>query len=69
MCPWIISCICLREWASDAKRRRKAKVPPTVQFATKSQIALEQIRAAKQRDLVQGIVLADAVSFPKTRSY
>jgi len=48
------------EWASDAKRRRKAKVPPTVQFATKSQIALEQIRAAKQRDLVQGIVLADA---------
>jgi SRSO17 transposase len=48
------------EWATDAKRRRKAKVPQTVQFATKSQIALEQIRGAKQRGVPQGIVLADA---------
>jgi SRSO17 transposase len=48
------------EWASDMKRRRQAKVPDTVQFATKSQIALEQIRAAKQRQLVPGIVLADS---------
>ena len=47
-------------WATDAKRRRKAKVPPTLRFATKSQIALEQIRAAKQRGVPQGIVLADA---------
>src|SRR5918992_583196 len=36
-----------KEWANDVKRRRKAKVPQTVQFATKSQIALEQIRAAQ----------------------
>lgn len=48
------------EWATDAKRRRQAKVPQTVPFATKGQIALAQIRAAKQRGLVQGIVLADA---------
>ena len=48
------------EWATDAKRRRKAKVPETVQFATKLQIALAQIRTAKQRGLVQGTVLADA---------
>ena len=47
-------------WAIDAKRRRKGKVPATVQFATKSQIALAQIRAAQQRGLAQGIVLADA---------
>lgn len=47
-------------WATDAKRRRKAKVPETVQFAPKSQIALEQIRAAKQRGVPQGIVLADS---------
>jgi SRSO17 transposase len=47
-------------WATDAKRRHKAKVPETVQFATKSQIALEQIRAARQRAVPQGIVLADA---------
>ena len=48
------------EWALDAQRRRKAKIPDTVRFATKSQIALEQIRAAQQRGVPQGIVLADA---------
>ncbi len=48
------------EWAADARRRRTAKIPEAVQFATKSQIALEQIRAAKQRGVPQGIVLADA---------
>ena len=29
------------EWALDAQRRRTAKIPDTVRFATKSQIALE----------------------------
>lgn len=48
------------EWASDVKRRRKAKVPESAQFATKSQIALEQIRVARERGLAPGIVLADA---------
>ena len=48
------------EWALDAQRRRTAKIPDTVRFATKSQIALEQIRAAQQRGVPQGIVLADA---------
>jgi SRSO17 transposase len=47
-------------WASDMKRRRQAKVPDGIEFATKSQIALEQIRAAKQRGLAPGIVLADS---------
>ena len=47
-------------WANDAKRRRQAKVPETLQFATKSQIALEQIQAARQSGVPQGIVLADA---------
>ena len=48
------------EWAADARRRRMAKIPEAVQFATKSQIALEQIRAAQQRGVPRGIVLADA---------
>ena len=48
------------EWASDVKRRRQAKVPESIRFATKSQIALEQIRSAKQRGVPLGIVLADA---------
>jgi SRSO17 transposase len=47
-------------WAADRKRRRTVGVPDAVQFATKPQIALEQIRAAKQRGVPQGIVLADA---------
>ena len=31
-----------------------------MRFATKSQIALQQIRAAKERGVAPGIVLADA---------
>jgi hypothetical protein len=41
------------------QRRRQAKLPERIQFATKSQIALERIRAAKRRGLAPGIVLAD----------
>ena len=48
------------DWAGDVKRRREAKVPETVRFATKLQIALQQIRAAKERGVAPGIVLADA---------
>jgi len=47
-------------WAADAERRRAVGVPDTVQFATKPQIALAQIRAAKARGVPPGIVLADA---------
>ena len=59
MCPWITRYL-PQDWASDVKRRREAKVPQTVLFATKSQIALQQIRAAKERGIAPGIVLADA---------
>jgi SRSO17 transposase len=47
-------------WAKDRKRRRAAGVPESVRFATKPQIALAQIRAAQQRGVPAGIVLADA---------
>ena len=47
-------------WAKDSKRRRAAGVPDSVRFATKPQIALAQIRAAQQRGVAPGIVLADA---------
>ncbi len=57
-----------QDWASDVKRRREAKVPETVRFATKSQIALQQIRAAKERGIAPGIVLADAGT-AKTRHF
>ncbi len=47
-------------WAEDADRRAKAGVPEYLPFATKPQIALEQIRAAQASGIPPGIVLADA---------
>ena len=47
-------------WANDKERRRKAGVPSEVQFQTKPEIALAQIRRARERGIPEGIVLADA---------
>lgn len=47
-------------WAEDAERRSKAGVPDDLRFATKPQIALEQIRTAQADGIPPGIVLADA---------
>jgi SRSO17 transposase len=48
------------EWVADKPRRAKAGVPAEIDFATKPQIALEQIRAAKAAGVPAGVVLADA---------
>jgi SRSO17 transposase len=48
------------EWAKDSKRRKTTGVPKGIQFQTKPQIALDQIRQAVAADVVRGIVLADA---------
>jgi SRSO17 transposase len=48
-----------KDWMKDAKRRRAAGIPQTLQFATKQQMALAQIRRAHARGVVPGIVLAD----------
>src|SRR6267142_5278693 len=47
-------------WASDAARHKKAGVPDEIGFATKPQIALDQIRAACEAGLPRGVVLMDA---------
>ena len=47
-------------WASDAERREGVGVPQELRFATKPQIALEQIRAACARGTSPGTVVADA---------
>jgi SRSO17 transposase len=47
-------------WIKDGERRKKTGVPEEVQFQTKPDIALEQIRRARERGLPQGVVLADA---------
>jgi SRSO17 transposase len=49
-----------QEWAADAARRAAAGVPETIDFLTKPQIALDQIRAACEADLPRGVVLMDA---------
>jgi hypothetical protein len=41
------------------KRRKKAGVPDSIQFQTKLEIGLDQIRRARERGLPQGVVLAD----------
>jgi SRSO17 transposase len=49
-----------KEWAEDAERREKAEVPEEVEFQTKPDIALDQIRAAVAEKVAHGVVLADA---------
>ena len=49
-----------KEWAEDAERREKTEVPEAVEFQTKPEIALDQIRAAVEAKVPGGIVLADA---------
>ena len=48
------------EWAADRARRRTAHVPEQIEFATKPEIALEQLRWACAAGLPRGVVLLDA---------
>lgn len=49
-----------QEWADDAERRERAGVPRDIAFATKPEIALSQIQAARATGVPIGTVLADA---------
>ena len=49
-----------RAWTDDKSRRAEAHVPSSVRFKTKSQIALEQIRAAATAKVAPGAILMDA---------
>ena len=48
------------DWATDQVRRDKARVPQTIAFQTKPEIAFEQIKAACATGLPEGVVLMDA---------
>jgi SRSO17 transposase len=48
-----------KDWAEDQVRRQKTGVPPEIQFQTKPEIALEQIRQALAEDVPRGTVLCD----------
>jgi SRSO17 transposase len=49
-----------QEWAADRARRRKVGVPEDLDFRTKPEIALEQLRWACAAGLPRGVVLLDA---------
>jgi SRSO17 transposase len=49
-----------KDWAENAARREKAEVPEGVEFQSKPEIALDQIRAAVAVQVAPGVVLADA---------
>jgi len=49
-----------KEWADDAKRRREAKVPEAVTFATKPALALQLLEPLKQVEGLPSLVVADA---------
>lgn len=48
------------DWAADSERRAKAGVPDEVRFATKTQIALGQLRTLLDEGAPRHCVLADA---------
>ena len=48
------------DWDQDQARRDKAKVPQTIAFRTKPEIAVEQVKAARAAGLPEGVVLMDA---------
>jgi len=47
-------------WCQDSERRRKAGVPEPLEFQTKPEIAVQQIRHALEQKVAAGVVLADA---------
>jgi SRSO17 transposase len=49
-----------KAWATDAERREQTEVPEEIEFQTKPDIALDQIRTTVAADLARGVVLADA---------
>jgi SRSO17 transposase len=47
-------------WCQDSDRCRQAGVPESIEFQTKPEIALQQIRQALEQQVPVGVVLADA---------
>jgi SRSO17 transposase len=47
-------------WTQDKQRRREGGVPDEVEFQTKPEIALEQIKQAVEESVIRGVVVADA---------
>ena len=55
-----------KDWAEDGERRAKSGVPDDINFQTKGEIALDQIKAAQAAGITPGVVLTDAGYGPST---
>lgn len=49
-----------RSWTDDPIRRKEARIPESVTFKTKLELALNMIARATEEELPRGVVLADA---------
>lgn len=47
-------------WCKDSERRQEARIPKEIEFQTKPEIALEQMRQALEQGVPEGVILADA---------
>jgi SRSO17 transposase len=47
-------------WADDPRRRKEARIPDSVSFKTKPELALDMIRRARRDRIARGVVLADS---------
>jgi SRSO17 transposase len=47
-------------WTDDARRRKEARIPDSVSFKTKPELALDMIRRARRDRIARGVVLADS---------
>jgi SRSO17 transposase len=49
-----------RGWTDDPRRRKEARIPDSVSFKTKPELALDMIRRARRERIARGVVLADS---------
>jgi len=49
-----------KEWAEDPERRKEARIPEQIRFATKPELALKMVDQALEDKMPKGVVLADA---------
>ena len=49
-----------RSWTDDPRRRNEARIPDSLSFKTKPELALDMIRRARRDRIPRGVVLADA---------
>jgi SRSO17 transposase len=47
------------DWTNDEEKRKETGIPKQIQYKSKSAIALDQLRALKERSVARGVILSD----------